>query len=118
MATLTARRIAERCAADGEFRLAARHWDGALSIGLGDERFQFQLANGQLTAEAGAPDLTISAPESVWQHILSPVPPPFFNDIMPARAFGLSLAGDLEMFAQYYPAIRRMVDIMREEANA
>jgi hypothetical protein len=65
----------------------------------------------------GAADLTIAAPEALWSQILAPVPPPFLNDIMPARAFGLELAGNYEMFFQYFPAIRRMVDIMREEAN-
>jgi len=115
---LTAERIAERCADDGEFRLAARYWDGSLSIELGATPLGFRMAAGAISPGTGDADVTITAPDNVWQQILAAVPPPGLNDIMPARAFGLQLAGNFEMLFQYYPAIRRMVDIMREEANA
>ena len=39
---------AAACAADGEFRIAARHWNGGLRLGIGDR----ELA---ITVTAGAP---------------------------------------------------------------
>ena len=36
---------------------------------------------------------------------------------MPARAFGLVVEGDEELFCQYYPAIRRLVDLLRGEGR-
>ena len=114
--TLTGKRIAERCQADGEFRLAARYWDGSLVFDLSDKRLDFIIAGGRIAvADAKAPDISLSAPVDLWAKILAPVPRPHFNDIMPARAFGLRVEGNEEMFSQYYPAIRRMVDLMRED---
>ncbi len=118
VALLTAERIAARCREDGEFRLCARYWDGSLSIALGESTLAFRLLDGQIDASGGEADVTIAAPAELWRQILAPIPPPFLNDIMPARALGLKLDGNYEMFFQYFPAIRRLVDIMREEANS
>lgn len=113
---LTSEGIAERCRADGEFRLASRFWDGSLELDLGAERLAFTLAAGQIRPGIESPaDIRIAGPAATWERLLSPLPPPLFNDIMPARAFGLTVAGNDEMFSQYFPAIRRMVDILREE---
>lgn len=117
-----AQRLAARCAADGEFRLAARYWDGSLSIDLDRERIDFMLRDGHLTLSGTPPvgaagAITLRAPASVWDQVLAPVPQPFFNDIMPARAFGLELGGDTETFWQYYPAVRRLIDLLREEVH-
>jgi hypothetical protein len=116
---LTADRLAARCREDGEFRLCARFWDGSLTLVIGETRLQFAVDGGVIRAGTGngeaTPQVTVEAPAEAWEKILAPVPPPFFNDIMPARAFGLSVKGDEETFWQYYPAIRRLVDILREE---
>ncbi len=116
--TLTSERIAERCRGDGEFRLTARYWDGSLTLNLGDSALSFEIRAGEIHPAPAAPaDITIRAPHDVWDRILAAVPPPRFNDIMPARAFGLVVDGDDEMFCQYYPAIRRLVDLIREEGR-
>jgi hypothetical protein len=39
------------------------------------------------------------------------------NDIAPAAAFGLTVSGDTETYWQYYPAIQRLVQLLREEWN-
>ncbi len=117
---VTSEQIAGRCREDGEFRLAARYWDGTLAIDLGDERvLDFSISGGQISHASAplppVPGIFIAAPREVWDRILAPIPPPLFNDIMPARAFGLTVDGDEETFWQYYSAVRRLVDILREE---
>lgn len=112
-----ANRLALRCAADGEFRLAARYWTGSVTIDLAVELLAFSLDNGAIRATSAPAEATIglSAPTDVWDKVLAPVPPPMFNDIMPARAFGLRVSGDEETLWQYYPAVRRLIDLLREE---
>ena len=61
----------------------------------------------------GPGHLGFRGPEDVWRKILAAVPPPFHNDIVPARAFGLVQEGEAETFWQYYPAARRAVDLLR-----
>jgi hypothetical protein len=114
-----ASRLAARCAADGEFSLAARYWTGSLGIDLGGQTVAFALTDGKIEAVDGAAvreyHVGLAAPREVWDKVLAPVPPPFFNDIMPARAFGLRVSGDEETLWQYYPAVRRLIDLLREE---
>jgi hypothetical protein len=112
-------RLAARCAEDGEFRLASRFWEGGVSVDFGAGRIDLALAGGHVSAAAVTGDRSIQLGGSAetWKKVLSPLPPPFFNDIAPARAFGLTVEGDEETFWQYYPAIRRLVDLLREEVN-
>jgi hypothetical protein len=112
-------RLAARCAEDGEFRLASRFWDGGVSVDFGDGRVDLALGGGGISAGVAADprSIRLAGPAETWKKVLSPLPPPFFNDIMPARAFGLTVEGDEETFWQYYPAVRRLVDLLREEVN-
>ena len=113
-----------RCAAvDGEFRLSARYWSGSLAIDIGDDTLSFALDQGGISVAAGAAamgpgHIGLAAPREIWDKILAPVPPPFFNDIMPARALGLVLTGEDETVWQYYAAVRRLIDLLREEWNS
>lgn len=120
-ATALADRLAARAAADGEFRLAARYWNGSLSIDLDGPSLSFRLVDGAISVasagHAGAHDIGLAAPREVWDKILAPLPPPFFNDIMPARAFDLRVSGDEETLWQYYPAVRRLIDLLRKEVT-
>ncbi|MDQ1397440.1 MAG: hypothetical protein QOG64_2699 [Acidimicrobiaceae bacterium] len=125
-ATDLAQRLADRCTADGEFRLFARYWNGTLRFELGDDLVLLVLDDGVVSAgdSAGDPDeagqgaITISGPTEVWDKVLAPVPPPFLNDIIPAQAFGLRQLGEPEIFWQYYPAVRRAMDLLRLDRNA
>ena len=118
-------RLPAACAADGEFRLAARYWTGTLRLDLGDERADLQVEDGALSVVAAAAgempvtpgNVGLRAPVETWRKVLSPVPPPMFNDVMPARAAGMELLGDTETFWQYYPAVRRAIDLLRIERN-
>ena len=115
MSTPNARTLADRWNADGEFRLAARYWDGSFTMDATGEPLTFIVEGGVVrpaSQEGGwAPYAPIEtrAPAGVWAKILAPIPPRFFNDIIPARAFGLRVEGPDETFWQYYPAVRRAV---------
>jgi hypothetical protein len=116
-------RLAARCAADGEFQLSARYWTGSLRLDLDGTVIDLQLEDGIVTAARGSPasghpgagHIGLRGPAEVWSKILAPVPPPFFNDVLPALAFGLERDGEVETFWQYFPAVRRTIDLLREE---
>jgi len=118
-------RLAAACNDDGEFALAARFWTGSLRLDLGASKADLLLSDGRVTAVGRAEGDTpvepgcvaVSAPEAVWEQILAPVPAPYFNDILPARAAGLEIDGHTETFWQYYPAVRRAVDLLRAESH-
>lgn len=117
-----ATRLAHRLAADGEFGLASRYWTGRLCFDLGGEVIVVALIEGAAAVgladgPAARGDLRISAAREVWDKILQPVPPPYFHDIVPAQGFGLRVEGEPETFWQYYPAVRRAVDVLRNMTN-
>ena len=69
-----------------------------------------------LTIHSGAhSSVQISAPTEDWERMLAPVPRPFNQDL-----FGAQLHHDVELnrdpldYAAYYPALRRLVEILRE----
>lgn len=118
-----------RCGADGEFALAARYWTGVLRLDLGDEAADLVLEDGRVTAVIGVaePDrglptspghVGVCAPAATWDRILADVPEPYFNDVLAAHSrpeAGVDIDGDVETLWQYYPAIRRVVDLLRAE---
>lgn len=117
---MDASRLAQRCAADGEFRLAARYWNGRLRLDLPGGSLGLVFENGASAAGPwadGPGSLALRAPADVWDKLLMPIPPPMFNDIVPAAAFGFVVEGEPETYWQYYPAIRRLIDLVREEWN-
>jgi len=120
----TTSRWRARCADDGEFQLTSRYWTGALQFDLGPETVTLELRDGLLvdppdpSADDGIQSMrgavVIQAPDDVWDRILAEIPPPQYNDIIAAQKFGLRIRGDSETFWQYYPAIRRAVEILRD----
>jgi hypothetical protein len=120
MALFDEARFMSRLAEDGEFRLAARYFNGALKLFFGDESRLLTFRDGQLTALApgvmfDSADVTIRGPVAHWQAFLQPVPPPFFHDIFAgivSRNF--EWFGNAETFFAYYGAFRRLFQLMRE----
>ena len=107
---------AARCASDGEFCLAARHWTGGLVLEIGDRSIALRLEEGRVAP--GSPEsengvMTLSAPASLWARLLAPVPPPFYNDIGAAWGQGLKRGGDPVLHAQYHAAAMRAVELLR-----
>ncbi len=118
-------RLPEVCEGDGEFRLMARYWTGALHLAMGEDAVVLEMKDGAVAgirdSSSPAPDqpghIGVAAPAEVWDKILAPVPPPFCNDIVPAAALGLVISGDDVTFWQYYPAVRRLVELLRADRS-
>jgi hypothetical protein len=120
MALIEWTRLADRVNADGEFALAARFWDATLRLDVGPESRRLRFEAGTLREVASCErdaecDLHVSAPAEEWERLLEPVPRPFYQDL-----FGAQLHHDIALnanpvdFAAYYPALRRLLEILRE----
>lgn len=125
MSLLDMQRFREVANEDPEFSIAARYWSSSLKLGMGDAGHLLTIQDGKITviepvpAQSDVGDIRISGPAEDWGKILEPVPPPFYQDIFAATVYhGLAYEGDLELMFAYYPALRRMVEIMRECATA
>lgn len=107
-----------RCAADGEFAIAARDWTGGVRLESEHGACSLRLEAGKLaTREARADDdgvIVLSARQEVWDRLLALRPPRFFNDVGNTLQRGeMTLQGDPIRYAQYYPAIMRAVELLR-----
>jgi hypothetical protein len=124
--TLDGERLAAAINADPEFRIVARHWDARLIIRVGEQPYLLQLRDGEITKFSDRvtlfdqSDIQIAGPAEGWEKVLSEEPPPLYQDLWPAILHGsFTMSGDLESLFAYYPAVRRMWDVIREErANA
>jgi hypothetical protein len=112
-------RILEAANTDREFRIAARFWSTVIRIEFGARAYTLEVRDGSIRRFAPASDddaheVRIAAPEDAWAKFLEPVPQPFFHDLSAAvMREGFVLEGDLMWFWPYYPAVRRMFDVMR-----
>ena len=113
-------RIREAANADPEFRIAARFWNGAIRIEIGERAYTLEVCDGAIVRFASASNghahsVRIAAPEEAWRKFLEPVPRAFFHDLGAAvTREGFVLEGDLMSFWPYYPAMRRLFDVMRQ----
>lgn len=106
------------CLADGEFRIAARGWTGGLRLEIGEDRVALTLADGVPTAADPGEDargaITLAGPEDVWARLLAAQPPRFYNDLFSVLNAGkLDLRADAILYAQYYPAVMRALELLR-----
>jgi hypothetical protein len=107
--------------ADGEFRLHARFWNARIRIAHGDGVTRLRVVDGALqdsgpwnAADFGA-DLDIGASAGDWDALLARLPAPFYHDLWAANVHhGFQLSGDSHHLCAYYPAVRRLVELMRE----
>ena len=118
--------LPDRVNRDPEFRLAARLWDATLRLDMGDSSHALRFEDGSLTdvspcASDAACDLFVSASEHEWRELLAPVPRPYYQDLFGAQwQHGVKLPEDPVAFAAYYPALRRLMQLLsaaREEAR-
>ncbi|HBP15025.1 MAG TPA: hypothetical protein DD457_07460 [Gammaproteobacteria bacterium] len=109
---------------DGEFGIHARMWDSTLRISIGDEKTRIDIEGGTIREiqdwyGGGPTDLAISASQQDWDELLRSVPKPFYQDLYPASIHhGFEITGDRDNYCAYYPAIRRLIEILREVRNA
>ena len=111
----SAEQLAKLCNEDGEFRLAARRWHGAVRLKIGDEVLGLSLRDGVAApwtfADLDVPTVVVSGPAAVWEQLLAPRPPRFLNDLATGRrGRALERTGDELSYWQYYPAIARMIE--------
>jgi hypothetical protein len=112
---------------DPEFRITARFWNSTLRLDMGDVPLLIRIEKGQITEVVSGEhafslltpaNIIISAPAAEWQKFLERIPKPFYVDLWGATAYhGFKVGGDMESFYAYYPAVRRLFDIMRALAH-
>lgn len=115
MALPTSESWRDRCAGDGEFMIAARHWQGGLRLVIGDDVLTLPMADGSVVPDSDGEMIEFSGEREVWDKILQPTPERFHNDVMAAMSSGLPLGreGDLVTHAQYFAAAARAVELLR-----
>ena len=112
--------LAERANHDGEFSLNARFWSASIKLRLGAASYRLNIKNGVLaTGEPWlggfAVDLAIEADETEWNSLLAPIPRPFYQDLYAATIHhGFTVSGNTLNYCAYYPALRRLIELMRE----
>jgi len=118
-------RIPRRLNDDPEFRLCARYWTGSVQFRVDDRVWVLRLVDGQVSdlrpgaVQLEPRDVEISAPERAWRTFLAAVPPPFYQDLIAASLHHeFAIGGDPETLFAYYPALRRMFDVLREELGS
>jgi hypothetical protein len=104
---------------DGEFAIAARMWDADVMLVSGTDAVRLTVRGGLVTAVASAPadtaaPIRVVGPPDGWEKMLSPMPPPFYHDLFGAAAHhGFRIEGAIEDVYPYYPALRRLIEILR-----
>ena len=117
--------LRERVNADPEFQHSARFWDATLRLDFDEWSQSLRFQDGRLVlAEPCTPDadcdLFIGASDESWRELLAPVPRPFYQDLFGAQLHhGVRLPAEQLDYAAYYPALRRLVQLLsgsREDA--
>lgn len=118
--------LAERVNGDPEFRYAGRHWDATVRLDVGAASHRLRFEGGALVevepCGGDAPcDVFVGASEHDWRELLAPEPVPYFQDLFGAQLMhGVRLPEDPLAYAAYYPALRRLVQLLsacREDAR-
>jgi hypothetical protein len=104
---------------DGEFTIAARMWDADVVFASGDRAVRMIVSDGRITGVQAAPagaaaQIRVTGPAEGWPKMLSAVPPPFYQDLFGASLHhGFTIEGKIEDVYPYYPALRRLVELLR-----
>lgn len=104
----------------------SRFWTGAVRVVVGAECTTISLNNGVIASvtdtDPGMPpgdkEVVITAPPESWGRMLEPTPAPMYQDIHSAAAHhGVEVGGDELTKYQYYPALRRFLELARDAHN-
>ena len=116
-------KVQEAANADAEFRRHARFWNATIRLGLGNRKLKLRIENGAVVGIAPwfgaiATDVSIGAAEDDWQALLAAEPRPFYQDLYAAAIHhGFDIVGNTDDYCAYYPALRRLIDLMRAVRN-
>ena len=118
----TTQQWAKSCAEDGEFMLAARYWDGGLRLVIGAQTLELSVRSGvpEPDEDLSGGVIELAAEPSVWEKILTAVPERFHNDVMAnvMQSQGIQRNADPVVFAQYFAAAARAIELLRPAADA
>jgi hypothetical protein len=107
---------------DAEFGIAARMWDADVVLASDGNAVKLKIAGGRITdvasaSKSSAAQIRVSGPENGWQEMLAPLPRPFYQDLFGASVHhGFTIEGAIEDIYPYYPALRRLIELLRLEA--
>ncbi|MEU7816896.1 hypothetical protein [Pseudonocardia sp. NPDC049154] len=111
---------------DPEFVLHARYLTAVFRVVIGEtQSFRIVVRAGAVVeidavvTPFDSYDIQLAGTEEQWEALLAPVPPAFYQDFYCAMLHhGFRIEGDMETIMAYYPAIRRLAEILRGVANA
>jgi hypothetical protein len=115
--------LPDRVNGDAEFRYAARLWDDTLRLDMGAGSHRLRFRDGSLVEVApcgpgAACDVFVGASEEDWRELLAAVPRPYFQDLFGAQLMhGVRLPEDPLAYAAYYPALRRLMQLLSASAE-
>ena len=112
---------ARHCNDDGEFQLAARHWQGGLRLLVDDHPIELRIDNGQVeVGQASEGVIEYAAAEPVWREFFQVHPPRFRNDVMAnlSTLQEIRRGGHDLVYAQYYAAAARALELLRPACTA
>ncbi len=120
-----AERLRNRINSDGLFGLVSRDMTLNVAIEANGEARLLKFRDGALRAIGRfvpltePVDIAIQGNAEFWQKLLSPVPPPRFQNLYAGvRAGTCVVAGNGELYNAYFPALSRLTEIMRDLQNA
>ena len=114
----------EAANADGEFAVAARMWDADIVFVSDGDAVRLSMRGGRLDAVADVPagsaaQIRVRGPADGWEKLLRREPPPFYQDLFGAVAHhGFAIEGKIEDVGPYYPALRRLIELLRKVAGS
>lgn len=109
---------ARRCAADGEFLIAARYWRGGIRLRVDDDLLlTLSVAAGEVDGSDPRDDgvLEFEGTRDAWGKLLLATPPPMYTDVVAALVRGSDIGrhGPRLLHAQYYGAAMRAIELLR-----
>ena len=120
----TAERLRERINQDGAFRQVSRDMTLNMVLETDGVARLVTFRDGTLTsikplvAVTEPVDLTIRGDTTFWRNLLSPVPPPRFQNLYAGvRAETCQVSGNAELYWAYFAALTRLFDVMRDVEN-
>jgi hypothetical protein len=110
---------------DPEFVLHARYLTATVRVVIGESQsFRIVVREGAVAeidpvvTPFDSYDIQLAGSEEQWEALLAPVPAAFYQDFYPAMLHhGFRIEGDMETIMAYYPAIRRLGELLRVVAN-
>lgn len=110
---------------DPEFKIIGRYMSMNMVMEIGADKLFFNVREGELKEIRSvlpmidSIDVYIKGRTEFWEKLLLRVPPPRFQNLKAGmRAKNCEISGNAELYSAYFPAINRIIDVMRELQNA